>query len=703
MSSINRSGKTSSTNLASGIVSAITATWLNMLPAFGAVALQPSEPAEKTPRVSPDTLVEQALRDGRYDLAEKLAIVHFRPDLHCSVFIKQAGSQLRLAGGQINASDSPGEDQVQRAEAALSQVNVFVRRARTLAAQYRQLGCSDSLVEQVEDMMRTELTDLEPLRRRLDEIRGRAKSLEQLMGQSVISVAEIGRLTPEARLVIGFYLADRGDFDLAAQHCFAPVQLQHTDVLGRVASCARELLEQWHVAAENNRKWDNLVNKGLDVVEALLKERPGPGSLAGWLACLAAHLARDHYDVPRSTIEDALRVFDRLKPPEGGTLEQELLLAKLRHERFLLSRRAEDWTVALPPQDDLVRFGQTKSLWYGAESALIAAAQARDSASAEDLKRQAIEQTAAIRQANSQLADALHRRIDRFSATQRPFEEWLQFAQAPDRRDRRGTVLPDVLLETRDQLARRVRTGFEQIVGDLIRAGRIDDAFRQTQRAKALAVGRTLTKQAGDQPAPASVADLFSAGLLSVGEGAGKLIAQKELFIEYFFGPTRAWAFYAFAPGDAFEPLQAVELNRADFEQRCRQTIAALRKNEPAGDVEDWLLAGSPRLSELWGRLIEFKTQNKLRRAVVAPDGPLCYVPLHDPALAWASLVTILPTAAVLVGSDYLDGWDLKLMWETQRGDLAPTPPTVEHRADDCTITLWPGATIPILLRDLSD
>ena len=344
-----------------------------------------------------------------------------------------------------------------------------------------------------------------------------------------------------------------------------------------------------------------------------------------------------------------------------------------------------------------------------------------DAGAAEALLQSSREQIETLKQVNTALAADLSEHIDRYEASAMGFEQWLELAKSPDYQDRRGTVLPDILVETRAQLAERVRAGFEGRIVALVTAGELDAAFQTAQQAKALAVGRTLTVPSDNQPHPLSEAELIASKLMSTGAGGANLISQKELFIEYFYGPARAWAFYVFAPGDNFEPLRVVELDRASFAGHCTAAIESAKKGESLAGVGDWLLAGRDglALSALWDRLGEVKKPEPLfRRAVISPDGPLCYVPLHDAAGAAFAAVTYLPTAAVLKSADFIAARDVRLMWDQQRwnqqrwtkqrwtkqrSSYSEQRPKVSRRGAEHVITLWPGQTMPIVLRDLAN
>ena len=160
-----------------------------------------------------------------------------------------------------------------------------------------------------------------------------------------------------------------------------------------------------------------------------------------------------------------------------------------------------------------------------------------------------------------------------------------------------------------------------------------------------------------------------------------------------------------FAPGDNFEPLRVGELDRAQFADHCTAAIESAKKGEPLAEIGDWLLAGrdGTALSTLWDRLGEVKKPEPLfRRVVISPDGPLCYVPLHDAAGAAFAAVTYLPTAAVLKSADFIAARDVRLMWDQHRSSYSEQLPKVSRRGAEQVITLWPGQTMPIILRDLA-
>ena len=236
--------------------------------------------------------------------------------------------------------------------------------------------------------------------------------------------------------------------------------------------------------------------------------------------------------------------------------------------------------------------------------------------------------------------------------------------------------------------------------------GRTDAAFGQAQRAKALAVGRLLTPSPNAQAAPISEAELVATKLMSTAAGGENQISRQELFIEYFVGPTRAWAFYVFAPGDPYEPMKVVELQRQALITDCSDVVRAIQTGGQPTDPAQWLLAGKPNvtIASLWALLGEFKKPDReLRRVVIAPDGPLCYAPLHIIGVDVFSSVTYLPTAAVLKSSEYISSRDLKLMWDGQRSysDGVVDEPRGAGRLDGRhLLTLWSGVTLPILLQD---
>jgi len=661
--------------------------------------------AQDTGQPTAEQQVQQAIDASNFSLAVKVAIVSFRPDLHCQVLVSQAAAEQQVAERVAFAQKRPTDESLKEARQALTQARGLRDQARELAGKYVQAGWDASLPGRVEQMIEDQLSALDALATALEQAGQQAKSLDILMAQATINSDDIQQLDDAAKLIIGLYLSGRGEFDRALRDCFRSVQLEAAGPLKALAADAGELLSKWHTSAPDGNRWDNLVNtKGLDAYEALRKSQPGMDHLAGWYLALVAHLARDHYDVPIATIEDTLELLNALNLPAPTQRNEELLAARLRHERCLLARRMElQRSADPPPGQDLELFSSMSDHWYVAEAALMAASTA--GGDAEALLRRSREHIEILRQVNAALAMDLNEHIDRYEASAMGFEQWLELAKSPDYQDRRGTVLPDVLVETRAELAVRVRAGFEGRIAALIAADELDAAFQTVQQAKALAVGRTLTVPPDSRPRPLSEAELIASKLLSTGAGGENLISQKELFIEYFYGPTRAWAFYVFAPADHFGAMHVVELDRAQFASHCTAAIESAKKGEPLAEIGDWLLAGREgvALSALWDQLGDVKKPEPLfRRVVISPDGPLCYVPLHAAAGAAFATVTFLPTAAVLKSADFIAARDVRLMWAQQRSSYSQQLPKVSRRGAEHVITLWPGQTMPIVLRDLA-
>ncbi len=681
------------------VLSALATSFLCVMGASDALGQGEGQP-------NPEQQVQQAIDAGHFSQAVKVAIVYFRPDLHCHVLVSQAAAEQQVVERVALAQKRPTDESLKQARQALLQARGLRDQARELAGKYVQAGWDASLVGRVEQMIEDQLSALDALATALEQAGQQAKSLDVLMAQATISSDDLQQLDDTAKLIMGLYLTGRGEFGRALRDCFQRVQLESTGPLKALATDAGELLSKWHTPAPDGNRWDNLVNtKGLDAYEALRKSRPGMDHLAGWYLALVAHLARDHYDVPIATIEDTLKLLEGLSLPAPTHRHEELLAARLRHERCLLARRMELHRSAdAPPQQDVDLFRSMSDHWYAAEAGLMAASTA-GGGTAEALLQRSREHIEILRQVNVALAAGLNEHIDRYEASAMGFEHWLELAKSPDYQDRRGTVLPDILVETRAELAERVRAGFEERIAARIAAGELDAAFQTAQQAKALAVGRTLTVPPDSRAHPLSEAELIASKLMSTGAGGENLISQKELFIEYFYGPTRAWAFYVFAPEDHFEPLRVVELDRAPFASHCTAAIESAKKGDKLAGVGDWLLAGreGTALSALWGRLGEIKKPEPLfRRVVISPDGPLCYVPLHDVGGTAFATVTFLPTAAVLKSADFIAARDVRLMWDQQRSSFSAQLPRVSRSGAEHVITLWPGQTMPIVLRDLA-
>ena len=534
------------------------------------VLAQESTP-EATSASDPEAQFRQLLSTGDYELARKLAVVHFRPDWHCEIYLYQANQLADQAQHIIvaqQAAQAPAQDQLDLSAGHLRQAREFSQKANLTAQQYIDAGWDEQLEQQIAAAYDRTIDRLDDLSTQLDVLRNQGKGFDQLLAEDNFSPAEIQKLEPLEQFITGCYLADRGRFDDARNQCFGPLQRSSNSTLKRAASVASDLLEQWYLPADSNRKWDNLVLRGLDAYERLKEQSPESAAAAGWLLALSARLARDHYDVPTARIQETLQLVEGFTSPPDDSPANQLLTAKLDYERFLLSRRSEIWNAKPTDPDDIRRFMEARCSAYAAEASLTAAAVARqagdDFASHIDNCKAMIEQ---IKTQNPDTAEAISRHLERFDVTYQAFDTWRQHAQTDKSyQDRRGTVLPDVLFETRPQLVHRVRSGYEQIIADHLSAGRVDDAFLAVQQAKALSVGRIAK--------PTSFQALISAKLFSLGMGGESMISRKELFVEYYIGPARAWAFYTFAPGDQYEPMEVIELDREQLLAKARKTLS---------------------------------------------------------------------------------------------------------------------------------
>ena len=75
------------------VLSALAASFLCVMGASDALGQDAGQPTS-------EQQVQQAIDAGNFALAVKLAIVHFRPDLHCHVLVSQAAAEH--AGPQPN-------------------------------------------------------------------------------------------------------------------------------------------------------------------------------------------------------------------------------------------------------------------------------------------------------------------------------------------------------------------------------------------------------------------------------------------------------------------------------------------------------------------------------------------------------------------------------------------------------------------------
>jgi hypothetical protein len=657
-------------------------------------------PAQVSPEreVQLRLLFQQHLDSQQFDAAGRVAIRAFRPDLHCAVFLRQASDALTALDGaatELESADVANLEQQQAARQLLADARRHIDQMDATARDYVEAGWSDTLLETMKPQRDGLLQLWSHFDDRLDSLMGRAKPFELLIAGDTVSSEDIAALDPVDRLRMALYLVDTGRFDQARNDCLVPLRLGNDESLKGAAEVISVYLENWHREALENRKWFNLVGDGLDAADAL--RQGGRLDVAVWMVCLVAHLARDHYDVPVATIEDVLVELEAIKLGDPATLQDRLLAAKIRHEHVLLGRRAERSDVPNPPHEDIELFVANHFPWYAAEAALMAAARETDPAVGTALLEQCLQSTAELQSRDPLLASAVNQHIERLQAVSRPFEEWLSVATAPDYRDTRGTVLPDVLIDDRAQLVRRVRRGFEKAIAMALDSGDVGRAFELAQRGKALSAGRTLGSDDGGPPRPITVAELQISKLMTWGTGGQDQIPIKELFIEYYFGPTRAWVFYMLAPENTFEPLRVVEIDHTQIMTRCRGAIAALQAGQNPADPGQWML-GREKLDDVWSRLVELKQNNPMmRRVVIAPDGPMCYLPLDSQGIAIASEITVLPTAAVLLNSRYISKSDARLMWNLQARDLEGVDLKFTR---DGLFRLWKGAKIKLLLKD---
>ena len=82
---------------------------------------------------TPAQQVQQAIDAGNYSLAVKVAIVHFRPDLHCHVLVSQAAAEQQIAERVAFAQKRPTDELLKQARQALSQARALRDKARELA------------------------------------------------------------------------------------------------------------------------------------------------------------------------------------------------------------------------------------------------------------------------------------------------------------------------------------------------------------------------------------------------------------------------------------------------------------------------------------------------------------------------------------------------------------------------------------------
>ncbi|MCH8965031.1 MAG: alpha/beta hydrolase, partial [Planctomycetes bacterium] len=126
---------------------------------------------------TPEQQVQQAIDAGNVPLAVKLAIVHFRPDLHCHVLVSQAAAEQEVVERVALARKRPTDESLKQARQALLQARALRDQARELAGKYVQVGWDASLPGRVERMIEDQLSGLDALATALEQAGQQAKSL----------------------------------------------------------------------------------------------------------------------------------------------------------------------------------------------------------------------------------------------------------------------------------------------------------------------------------------------------------------------------------------------------------------------------------------------------------------------------------------------------------------------------------------------
>ncbi len=651
-----------------------------------------------------DTLIDHYQRlidEGRYEQAVKLAIVQFRPDLHCEVHIEEARATLDEAEAALTTAEAAeylDEDAMLDAQRYLDDVRTYAEQAMIRAEEYQDAGWDDALVDDIRLLRDDVLVDQQQLLARLETLASRGKTLDALMRQDTIDASEIEALPEHLRLMAGLHLVDRGQFDRATDNVFRPLGLSNNDALKDAARASMALVEYWSRELAGDVPLEDVIRDSLDAGAGLVAADVDMPEVAAALWCLTARLARSHYEPQCNTwVRNAL---EAIKLPPAERPDERVLQAKVAHERLLIDRRLDDWSGTTPRGRTFTLFSEFNVLWSAAEVALMIAQDESNNAATWMDACDSIVRAIQAQRGAAVIGEDLARHVARFHLGRDDFEGWLELATAPENRDRRGTFGPDVLIETRTWMTTRIRAAFEERIARAVQAGDPEGALQLVQQCKGLIIGRTLNPATG----AASVQNITDSELLSL--GAGERLPRKELFVEYFVGPKDAWAFYLFAPGDEYLPLTAVPLDRPQLVAACRAAVAALQVGEQPDDAGAWLLGGRPALSSLWDQLIDIKKQNPAQhpRIVIAPDGPLCYLPLQAEALGIAPVVVYMPTAAVLVDSNFMDpNLDVELLWDLARDDLTPAPPKYRRVKGRRFLTLWRGMDLPIVTSDGAD
>jgi hypothetical protein len=216
------------------------------------------------------------------------------------------------------------------------------------------------------------------------------------------------------------------------------------------------------------------------------------------------------------------------------------------------------------------------------------------------------------------------------------------------------------LIESGPDYAARVDRAAEQAIGAALDAGNVDAAMSVAQQAKLLRVGIAVAPLTGTD---------FKAALRSrLGDPNSQPIA--DIFLEYFVGQTRAWVFVLRrleANPDTSWPLSPVACHPLDSPAELRSKVPTLQTWPKTDAAFDWLL-GAPKSGMTLRDLVEQVAALRVSwvHLLVAPDGPLMYLPLAAALPESAkdlTSVSYIPSGALIGGQAGPDSEDIKALW----------------------------------------
>ncbi len=522
----------------------------------------------------------EALEAGDYPAALRIALIRRNPVEVCRVDLQRAARRCREAEDKLEGPLGA------TALSAADEAHAAYQRAAAVAKHYAALGLESVWNDALDDKAFAGLLE------RIEAIRRKSAPLDEVMAKAQLQRQDVQRADDDETYALGCHLVDRGRIDDALQWVFTegagpdPKASDATARARRVWDATRALL--LHMQRQTGEP-PNIYN----ALEAKV------GALGEWflpLACRAGRLSAE----ARWLDTDFVRLGEMM---DGWLPNQQVSDAnrlKARYERLLLDRMHQPLaaeSAAFSPEDATL-LERGNAWWYAAELWLTLGS---SNAAPADWQ-------AGVARARAQLPGtiaSLEASADRLN--RRPQLTWSSMLPAP----KRYPMLLDPVISTALDDAERVDRLAEQEIERLLAAGNADAALGVAQQAKMLRVGVS---------SPPITGAALDAALKLAADGK----PYAEVFLEYFCGTQRAWLFVKLRDGlFAFGPTAAYLL--ADSPDTLRQrlwTPGAL--NAQATNAEFAWAFGSLANQSL---IVEALTK-QTHCAIVAPDGPLCYLPL---------------------------------------------------------------------------